>query len=213
MKSIACCISKQRTLQPSSHCIKSTPKVSPEETQAGNWMPASSSQSLHPSPHEYTLKKLRMTKYKTLALDSWGADPRTNISQPGLLKLPMLRKALNSLTWDVWFSLITSKLFRSQLPGLYCTNIHMSWLQPASSEESLRATWEAVSWAEVLSFVSKIKCNSQLLGGVLFFFFKSTRPVKKIRKGRKRIQWCRDSVKSQPLDQGPEGTSVKHEQS
>ena len=71
--------------------------------------------------------------------------------------------------------------------------------------------WEAVSWAEVFSFFSKIKCNSQLLG---VFFFQSTRPVKKRRKGRRRIQGCRDSIKkSQPLDQGPEGTSVKHEQS
>ena len=60
----------------------------------------------------------------------------------------------------------------------------MSWLQPASSEESLRATWEAVSWAEVLSFVSKIKCNSQLLGGVLFFFFSVNTSSKENKEGK-----------------------------
>ena len=53
-------------------------------------------------------------------------------------------------------------------------------IHPSSSltlrSSPLRAVWEAVFWAYVLSFVHRIKHNSQLLGCA--FFFQSTLHVK-----------------------------------
>ena len=51
---------------------------------------------------------------RILASDSWGAYQRNDSSDP------IHRKALNSLTWDIWFSLINNNLWRSWLPGLCC---------------------------------------------------------------------------------------------
>ena len=55
-----------------------------------------------------TLRRLRMWKHRTLAPDSWDAYHRKDFSEPRLLHLPTQIKALNSLTWDMWFSLINS---------------------------------------------------------------------------------------------------------
>ena len=65
--------------------LQPLPAVSPEETQ--------------------------MWKYRILAPNGWGAYQRNYFSEPRLLHLPIHRKALNSLTWDVWFSLINNNLF------------------------------------------------------------------------------------------------------
>ena len=87
---------------------------------------------------------------------SWGACQRNDFSEPRLLHLPIHRKALNSLTWDIGFSLINNNL------------VVKAWIYPGSpltsSEQSLRVIWDAVSQTSVLSFVCQIKYNSQLLG-------------------------------------------------
>ena len=54
----------------------------------------------------WTLKKLRMWKYMILAPDSWGTYQRQDFREPRLLHLPIHRKVLNSLTWDIWFYII-----------------------------------------------------------------------------------------------------------
>ena len=59
----------------------------------------------------WALRQLRMWKYHMLAPGSWGAHQRTDFSEPRLLYLPIHRKALYSLTWDIWFSLINDNLF------------------------------------------------------------------------------------------------------
>ena len=41
-----------------------------------------------------------------------------------------IRKALNSLSWDTWFSLINSNLLKFWLPGLCCKNCYISWPLP-----------------------------------------------------------------------------------
>ena len=43
---------------------------------------------------------------------------------------PIHRKALNSLTQDIWFSLINSNLLMFRLPGLCCKTPCVSWLLP-----------------------------------------------------------------------------------
>ena len=57
---------------------------------------------------------------RVLAPDSWGANQRNDFSEPRLLHLPIHRKALNSLTWVIWFSLINNNFLTFRLPALYC---------------------------------------------------------------------------------------------
>ena len=88
-----------------------------------------------------------MGKHRILALDSQGAHQRNDFSEPRPLHLPIHRKALNSLTWDIWFSLINSNLLMFWLPGLHCKTPIYPRSSLTSSEQSLRATWEAASGA------------------------------------------------------------------
>ena len=121
------------------------PTVHPEETQEGIESP--------------------------VAPDSWGAYQRNDFKEPRLLHLPIHRKALNSLTADVWFSLINSTLLMFPIPGPCCKNSGISGSSLTSSEQSPRTVWEAASQAEVLSFVHQIQHNSPLWGYAFFFFF------------------------------------------
>ena len=56
--------------------------------------------------------------HRKLAQDMWGAYERKDFSEPRFLYLPTHRKALNSLTWDIWFSLINNNLLMFRLPAL-----------------------------------------------------------------------------------------------
>ena len=125
MKNTAGHISKQRMLQPSSHHILAALTVSAEGTQDGNRMPAIKA-SATAAPQWWTLRRLRMEKYRTLAPESWGADQRDDFIESRLLHLPIHRKALNSLTWDVWFSLINSNLLIFQPSGPCCKTSYIS---------------------------------------------------------------------------------------
>ena len=87
-------------------------------------------------------RRLRMRKHKILAPESWGADQKNDISEPGLLHLPMHRKVLNSLTGDLWISLSDSNFLMFCLSDLYCKNFCVSWFPPclfrAVSQSCLR---------------------------------------------------------------------------
>ena len=61
---------------------------------------------------------IQMETSRILAPERWGAYQRKDFSEPRLLHLPIQRKTLKSLTWDVWFSFINSHLLRCLLPGL-----------------------------------------------------------------------------------------------
>ena len=71
------------------------------------------------------LRRLRMRKRRTLAPDSWGAYQRNYFSEPRFLHLPICRKVLNTLTWDIWFSLINNNLLMFWLPGLCCKSFYI----------------------------------------------------------------------------------------
>ena len=90
-----------------------------------------SSQPLQPPP-KVRLRKLRMRKHRKLAPDSWGEDQRNDFSEPRLLHLPIHRKALNSLTWDNWFSFINSNLL-FRIPGVAKTPLYPGF-PPSFSE-------------------------------------------------------------------------------
>ena len=65
----------------------------------------------------------RMEKNRMLVLDSWDANERNGFSGPRLLHLPIHRKVLNSLTWDIWLSLINGNLLMFQQASLGCKNL------------------------------------------------------------------------------------------
>ena len=81
-------------------------------------------------PWWYALTGLRTGVPRVLALGSWGAQQSNDFSEPRLLHLLTLRKALHSLTWDNWFSLFNSNLLMFCLPGLCCKTPCLSWLLP-----------------------------------------------------------------------------------
>ena len=70
----------------------------------------------------WALRKLRMWEHRILAPENWGAYQRNDFSDPRVLHFPThkKKKALNSLTWDFWFSLIENHLLMFQLPIVYC---------------------------------------------------------------------------------------------
>ena len=90
------------------------------------------------------------------------------LSESRFLHFPIHRKALNSLTWDIWLSLINSNLLMFLLPGLCCKNSYISWLTPSPSSPCLfGAVSQSYLRCCVLCLspqkVRQIKHNSQLL--------------------------------------------------
>ena len=59
-------------------------------------------------------------KHRLAAQDSWDAYERNDFTEPRLLHLPIHRKAQNSLTWYVWFSIIYNNLLMFRLSALCC---------------------------------------------------------------------------------------------
>ena len=108
-------------------------------------------QTLQP-PGRCTLGRLKKTRI--LAPDSWAAR---------LLCLPIRRKVLSSLTWDIWFSLIINNLLMFRLPGLCCKS---SYIFPGSPFSSLEAVSQSCLRCYILGwnppFLHWIKHNSPL---------------------------------------------------
>ena len=111
-----CCSLQTITLQPPGGLI---PRELRMETDAHH-------QAI--SPTDTWEGGLGVGKHRILALDRWGACQRDGFNEPRLLHLPIHRKVLNSLTWGVWFSLISSNLLMFQLPALCCKNFYISWI-------------------------------------------------------------------------------------
>ena len=71
---------------------------------------------------------LRIWKYTEYwPQDSYDAYESNGFSEPRLLHLPKHRKMLNSLTWDIWFSLIHKNTFDVQTA---CTLLQTSTTLP-----------------------------------------------------------------------------------
>ena len=92
-----------------------------------------------------TLRKLRMRKHRILASDSWGAYQRNDFSEPRFLHLPYHRKALNPLTWDIWFSFINSNLLMFRLPGLLLQKLLYILVLPPYSTLPLWSSFSVLS--------------------------------------------------------------------
>ena len=52
-----------------------------------------------------------------LAPDSWDAQERNDSSEPRLVHLPINRKVLSSLIWDIWSFLTNNNLLMFRLPA------------------------------------------------------------------------------------------------
>ena len=89
------------------------PKVSPEETQD--------------------------VETQDTAPVSWGACQNRDFSEPRPLHLPIYRKVLNSLTWNIWFSLTNNNLMMFWLPALCCKASVYTHSLLSSLEQFLRA--------------------------------------------------------------------------
>ena len=81
------------------------------------------------------------------------------------------RKVLNSLTWDVWFSLrVISDVLTTCIFFFFCKNSSMSWLIPylfgAVPGSDLRGYFPGLSPQKIC----QIEHNSQLLDSVCVFF-------------------------------------------
>lgn len=114
-----------------------------------------------------------MRKHRIQAPESGSAHQRNDFSELRFLYLPIPRKALNSLPWDIWFSFINRNLLLFWLPGLCCRNPYGFWLLPFF----FRAVPQSYLRSYILGLspqnVCWIKCVSQLSGW--FFFFSVNR--------------------------------------
>lgn len=107
-KNVACHISEQRTLQPSSHqLLQPTSMVHPKDA---------------------ILRTLRTEKHRMLPSDSSSSYEGNDFNEPRLLYLPIHRKAPNSSAWHVWFLISSNFLvFDFWLLFLF-KNSYISWL-------------------------------------------------------------------------------------
>ena len=92
------------------------------------------------------LAAIRLQLRPMVSPEDWLIDwyGRNDFSESRLLNLPIHRKTLNSLTWDIWFSLINNN-FIFRLPSL-SGKTYITWLYPLPSwSSSLRVPWDAAS--------------------------------------------------------------------
>ena len=74
---------------------------------------------------------------------------------------PINRKALNYLTWHIWFSLTNNNLLMLRLPALCCKTPIYPGSSPRLLVSSLRVAWNAASQAWSPKNSRRIKHNSQ----------------------------------------------------
>ena len=174
-KIVTCHFSKQRMLRPSNHQpLQWALMVHPEGIQdAEKQVACHQTLSLCSYPQRCTLRGFRIEKNRILALDSSGEYQRNNFNKPRLLHLPIHRKALNSLTWDVWFSLIRINLLMFWLPVFVCLLVLQKLpyilVHPSLLYDGPSALSERLSPGLKSSVSHWIKHHSQFLGCAFFF--------------------------------------------
>ena len=138
-------------------------------------------------------EEAQMWKTENTAPDSWGAYQRNDFSEPRLLHLPIHRKALNSLTWDIWFSLINHNLLIARLlifnlsifnlPFVAMLLLIYNLAPPLTSSEQFSQGYLRYC---LLGLSPKdfcwIKHNSQVLGSMYFFQLSVVKVEKRLLK-------------------------------
>ena len=128
------------------------------------WQPSGCSDSL-----QWALKNPECDKCRILAPTSWDEYERNDSSESRLIHLPIHRKVLNYLTWDIWFSLVH---INTASVHITCPLLQTS-IQPDSSPPT---SSQQFSWGYLRSCLlvlspknsHQIKHNSQLLGCMYF---------------------------------------------
>ena len=89
------------------------------------WQPPGCSHSIR-----WALRHSGCEKRRILVPDCWDAHERNDFNKPRLLHPPVHRKVPNSLTWDIWFSLIHKNTFDVQTTCPLFINFCITWLLP-----------------------------------------------------------------------------------
>ena len=116
---------------PPSKCVF----LSPEGTQEGEAAFRQSLGCLISNWSGWLIRNSGCEKPRILAPDNRDTYERSDFREPRLLHLPIQRNALNSLTWDIWLSLIHNDLLTCRLPALS----GKTSIQPGPSHCLLRA--------------------------------------------------------------------------
>ena len=127
-KNVTCKVSKQRMLQPSSHQPLQLPWrwALKELRMETDRLPATKASATAPTVHP---EGIRDGKEQVNA--PWFLKRQRNyFNKPRLLHLSIFRKALNSWTWEVWFSLITSNFWCSDYMVFVAQTPICPWLIP-----------------------------------------------------------------------------------
>ena len=152
------------------------------------WQSSGCSHSLR-----WAQRKSGCEKHRILAPDSWDAYERNDFSDPRLLHLTIHRKALNSLTWDIWFSLINHNLLIARLlifnlsifnlPFVAMLLLIYNLAPPLTSSEQFSQGYLRYC---LLGLSPKdfcwIKHNSQVLGSMYFFQLSVVKVEKRLLK-------------------------------
>ena len=130
---------------------------SPKDTQKGeNYLRLSSHRRLQPSlpATPKGAQAVKQNRNRLLALDCWDGYKRNDSREPRLLHLPIPRKALNCLTWKIWFYLAIIFWCSDYLP--FVAKLLYNLAPPLTSWEKFsqvlsrtisQVTWDAVSQA------------------------------------------------------------------
>ena len=68
-------------------------------------------------------RELSRGKYRLTGPDSWGACQKDDFNDSRLLHLPICKKALNSLNWDIYFSLTVFCFVLFYVPDPCCKTL------------------------------------------------------------------------------------------
>ena len=109
--------------------------LSPKGTLEGEYLRSGSCQ-MAATPYGESQGNSGCEKHRVLAQDSSDTHERKDFSEPKLLHLPIYRKALNSLTWVIWFSLINNNLLMFRLPAICRQTSLYSGSSPSSEQLS-----------------------------------------------------------------------------
>ena len=108
---ISCHISKQRRSQSSEIAAPTDGELmSPKGTQEGKNTCNPAAITMQPHSTVSSKEAQDVEKHRILGQDSWNAYQRNDFNEPITSHLPIHRKALNSLTWEIWLSLIYNNL-------------------------------------------------------------------------------------------------------
>ena len=138
VENITCHISKQKILQPVSQHTAAAWWWALRELGIETEWPAAAA-----TPTSASQGASGMRKHRILASDSWGAYIKGSISISPDFASSHNRKAQNSLTWDIYFSVINSDLLMVLLPWSLLPKL-LYILAPllAFWERSLRVFWD-----------------------------------------------------------------------